>query len=160
MYPLELVITVGIAATIAGAVIGYLIAQKTGASHQAQVVLEQQLDELQKQQQNYQREVTDHFTETAQLFNQLTNSYRNVHSHLAEGAQKLAGESATHSLAALSDESQSARLTDSQENDITPHRENTLDIETPTINVVDDEPEENDQQEQESDIIIARESDK
>ncbi|MEH6910931.1 MAG: DUF1043 family protein [Oceanicoccus sp.] len=159
MYPLELLIIVGISATIVGTVIGYLIAQKTGASNQTKAILEQQLEELQKQQQNYQNEVSDHFVETAQLFNQLTNSYRDVHNHLAGGAQKLAGESATNSLAALSDESQSALVTDNQENDITYRGENVLETETTTTDVADDEPEKN-EQEQESEVIIARETDK
>jgi uncharacterized membrane-anchored protein YhcB (DUF1043 family) len=159
VYPLELVIIVGIVATIVGTIIGYLVAQKTGASSQTQAALELQLEELQKQQQNYQNEVSDHFVETAQLFNQLTNSYRDVHNHLAGGAQKLAGESATNSLAALSDESQSALVADNQENDLTYRGENAPEIETTTINVAGDEPEKN-EQEQEPEVIIARETDK
>lgn len=159
MYPLELVITAGVAATVAGTIIGYLIAKKTGASQQAQAQLEQQLDKLQKQQQNYQSEVSEHFVETAQLFNQLTNSYRDVHNHLAEGAQKLAGESATNSLAALSDERQSALFTDNPDNELIPDSENTPTIETPTTSVADDESGKN-EQEQEPEVIITRENDK
>ena len=47
------------------------------------------LSELQQQQHDYQHEVTDHFSETAELLNQLTNSYKDVHNHLAKGAATL-----------------------------------------------------------------------
>lgn len=94
MYSLELVFTVGIAALIIGAVAGAAITQRFGNSQGSQAQLEDQLNELRQQAENYQHEVSEHFTETAQLLNQLTASYRDVHNHLAKGAQTLAADSA------------------------------------------------------------------
>ena len=158
MYPLEFVIPVAVGAAVVGVIIGYLASKKMGASLKAQALLQQQIEELQKQQQNYRSEVSDHFVETAQLFNQLTNSYRDVHNHLAEGAQKLAGESATNTLAALSDASRSILTA---ENDITPHNNDTIEIDNLSANSEDDELEKKSQQaetETETEVIIGREN--
>lgn len=159
MYPLEFVIPVAVGAAVLGVIIGYLACKKMGASLKEQALLQQQIEELQNQQQNYRSEVSDHFAETAQLFNQLTNSYRNVHNHLAEGAQKLAGESDTNTLAALSDESRSALTA---ENDITLHNNDTIEIDNLGANIEDDELEKESQQaegEAEAEVTIGREND-
>lgn len=155
MYPLEFVIPVAVGAAVLGVIIGYLASKKMGASLKAQALLQQQIEALQNQQQNYRSEVSDHFAETAQLFNQLTNSYRNVHNHLAEGAQKLAGESDTNTLAALSDESRSALTA---ENDITLHNNDTIEIDNLGANIEDDELEKESQQ-AEAEVTIGREND-
>ena len=155
MYPLEFVIPVAVGAAVLGVIIGYLASKKMGASLKEQALLQQQIEELQNQQQNYRSEVSDHFAETAQLFNQLTNSYRNVHNHLAEGAQKLAGESDTNTLAALSDESRSALTA---ENDITLHNNDTIEIDNLGANIEDDELEKESQQ-AEAEVTIGREND-
>lgn len=102
MYSLELVVTVGIAAVIIGAVAGAAIAQRSGSSARSQKQMEEQLDELRQQAEHYQQEVSEHFNETALLLNQLTSSYRDVHNHLAKGAQTLAADSnATQTLKKL-----------------------------------------------------------
>ena len=41
---------------------------------------------------NYQEKVNDHFGRTADLVNNLTNAYQEVHTHLSTGAQQLAGQ--------------------------------------------------------------------
>jgi uncharacterized protein len=105
VYSLELVITVCLAATVIGLIVGFLISQKATPSQQNQRQLESHLNDLQQQQESYQSEVTEHFMETAELLNTLTDSYRDVHNHLAKGAQMLAGENASESLKALSDDS-------------------------------------------------------
>ena len=63
--------------------------------------MEKQLQDLQQQQQDYQHEVTEHFVETARLLHQLTDSYQDVHNHLAKGAQLLAGNRASESMQAI-----------------------------------------------------------
>ena len=103
MYSLELVITAVLAAAILGAFIGFFISQKTGASLENQRQMENQFKDMQQQQENYQQEVSEHFVETAELLNQLTNSYRDVHNHLAKGAQKLAGDHINTDLELLPD---------------------------------------------------------
>ena len=119
MYSLELLLTVGFAAAIIGLAAGFLIAMRKSPSQQSQRQLESQLSELQQQQQNYQHEVTEHFSETANLVNQLTHSYRDVHSHLAKGAQLLAGEQTSESIKALQDD-RSIQNDDSDHSSISP----------------------------------------
>ena len=60
----------------------------SGESRQARDV-ERHLQETQDQLKTYQQEVSDHFEQTARLVDQLTESYREVHNHLADGAQNL-----------------------------------------------------------------------
>jgi uncharacterized membrane-anchored protein YhcB (DUF1043 family) len=52
--------------------------------------LEQRLHEAENTLQSYQRDVAEHFAQTSQLVNNLTQSYREVHEHLANSALKLA----------------------------------------------------------------------
>lgn len=111
MYEMETIIAVGLGAIIIGIAIGLLIAQRTAPSRQSQRELENHLTEMQQQQQNYQHEVTEHFAETSQLLDQLAGSYRDVHNHLAKGAQILAGESAADAI---------QKLPDDNDNDETP----------------------------------------
>ena len=103
MYSLELLLTVGLASVIIGLVVGYLLTQRTAPSQRSQKNMEGQLRELRQQQEDYQHEVSEHFIETANLINQMTDSYQEVHKHLAKGAQLLAGDDARKSLKALSD---------------------------------------------------------
>ncbi len=101
MYSLEIIITVGLAATIIGLIAGFFIAQRAAPTQRSQRQLETHLHEMQQQQQDYQQEVSEHFVETATLLNQLSSSYRDVHNHLAKGAQLLAGENASESIKTL-----------------------------------------------------------
>jgi len=52
--------------------------------------LEQRLHEAESNLQGYQRDVAEHFSQTSALVNNLTQAYREVHEHLANGALKLA----------------------------------------------------------------------
>lgn len=52
--------------------------------------LEQRLHQAESELQAYQRNVAEHFTQTSALVNNLTQAYREVHEHLADGALKLA----------------------------------------------------------------------
>ncbi|MBE8716853.1 YhcB family protein [Cellvibrio polysaccharolyticus] len=52
--------------------------------------LEQRLHDAEGTLQSYQRDVAEHFAQTSQLVNNLTQSYRDVHEHLANSALKLA----------------------------------------------------------------------
>ena len=57
--------------------------------------LEKHLHDKQDELKNYQHEVTEHFTETSKLLKDLTENYRDVHNHLAKGAQVLCESSNT-----------------------------------------------------------------
>lgn len=52
--------------------------------------IEQRLHQTETELQTYQRDVAEHFAHTSQLVNNLTQAYRDVHEHLANGALKLA----------------------------------------------------------------------
>ena len=52
--------------------------------------LEQRLHQAESELQAYQRSVAEHFSQTSSLVNNLTQAYREVHEHLANGALKLA----------------------------------------------------------------------
>lgn len=58
------------------------------------------IDELQRDLQQQQAAAAEHFAETAELLNRMTGSYRELHNHLAKGAQKLCGDNATRHLLA------------------------------------------------------------
>lgn len=90
MYSLEILLTVGVGAAAAGIITAYLLVKFWPSSNKTQRHLEEQLHAQQQKQQEYQHEVTQHFSETAQLLNQLTSSYQDVHQHLTKGAQLLA----------------------------------------------------------------------
>lgn len=98
---------IGAVALAAGGLIGYLLGRSGSDASQRQT-LSDQLDETKAELTTYKQDVTEHFEKTAELVNQLTNTYREVHQHLASGAQSLC-DSDTASLALK--ESAQARLT-------------------------------------------------
>lgn len=72
--------------------------------------LQQKLEESQDQLDQYKQEVDKHFHTTAELVNNLTQSYRAVHEHLSQGAQKLTSHTSNNTL----ESSQFKALSDSQ----------------------------------------------
>lgn len=65
---------------------------------------EEELRQLRESHQHYRYEVTEHFSKTAEMLGQLANSYREVHNHLAQGAQSLCEPGAARTLRALPDD--------------------------------------------------------
>lgn len=55
-----------------------------------------QIAELQEKHKHYREEVTDHFSRTADLVNAMTQSYKAVYQHLAQGAESLCGDEAVN----------------------------------------------------------------
>ncbi len=80
---------VAIFCLILGVVCGLLFGRATNAPYQEAQALKESLEQVQSEFDNYRSEVTQHFTKTAELVNSMTENYRNVHSHLAGGAQAL-----------------------------------------------------------------------
>src|SRR5690606_38614774 len=72
-----------------GIVIGFIISGRTKAAPSKLTDLEKQLEELQNSHNRYREEVSSHFSMTAELVQQMTDSYRDVYQHLATGAQEL-----------------------------------------------------------------------
>lgn len=78
---------ISVAALFVGALIGYLMGRAGGGNNQAEIAA--QLEDTKKELEEYKSEVTTHFEKTAELVNNLTSSYKDVHEHLASGAQGL-----------------------------------------------------------------------
>jgi uncharacterized membrane-anchored protein YhcB (DUF1043 family) len=52
-----------------------------------------ELDAMRKHQQDYEQQVSSHFSKTAQLLGSLTLAYRDFHNHIADGAEDLSRDS-------------------------------------------------------------------
>jgi uncharacterized protein len=79
----------GLFSFLAGAVLG-AFGLYYARSHLLGRGIEQRLHHAESELKNYQREVAEHFAHTSQLVNNLTDAYREVNEHLANGALKLA----------------------------------------------------------------------
>jgi uncharacterized membrane-anchored protein YhcB (DUF1043 family) len=94
----------GIGFLAVGIAIGYFVAGRVNNNPTKIGELEQQLQDLQRSQSRYRDEVSEHFSTTAELVQQMTDSYRDVYQHLANGAQDLcSGEVASKLLPASSE---------------------------------------------------------
>lgn len=84
---------IAIACLAAGTVLGVVIAGRIGNSSPARISeLESELEAMQQKHNTYRESVSDHFGTTAELIQQMTDSYRDVYQHLANGAQELCTE--------------------------------------------------------------------
>lgn len=92
MFALSTVIIVGLICLILGAAIGAIWGSRFSSTPQKTQELEKHLHEKQDEIKSYQREVTEHFTETSERLKQLAESYKDIHNHLAIGAEKLSGK--------------------------------------------------------------------
>lgn len=72
---------------VLGVVIFYFFSMGSGSSKAAE-----ELDELKQEHTAYRVKVDHHFLETAELFKDLTERYREVYKHMASGAQNLCTE--------------------------------------------------------------------
>ncbi len=80
---------VGSLAFLAGILCGSLVIYFLSGSKTRNGKLEHQLEQLQDEFRTYQNRVGDHFTTTAHLINKLTDTYKDVHEHMANGAESL-----------------------------------------------------------------------
>ena len=71
-----------IAGLIVGGSIAALIIRRKGGSAET-------VEALKRENETFRDEVNEHFVQTAELINQLTDSYKAVFDHLSEGAEKL-----------------------------------------------------------------------
>lgn len=101
-----------------GIIVGYLIAPGGSRAREA----ENALEEAQRQLDAYQDSVGKHFVQTADLINQMTNSYRAVHQHLANGVQQLCPDQlANHPIELLEDgQRASADFIEGQQHELSP----------------------------------------
>lgn len=85
-------------AFIAGIAAGYFLSLYRNNDNRVRE-LETHLTSLQDKYEQYQQGVTQHFAHTAQLVNNLTNAYREVHEHLQQGAKDLCADHQRHTTA-------------------------------------------------------------
>ena len=88
-YNLTILIAGGALLLLLGIGLGMLLGRRTSPAALKQREAERRLDQLLQDKQAYEDEVVEHFTDTAKLLNQLTEQYRDVHNHLARGADRL-----------------------------------------------------------------------
>jgi uncharacterized membrane-anchored protein YhcB (DUF1043 family) len=108
-FNLTILALAGAALLVVGLGLGVLIGRRTSPAAVKQREAERKLDQLLQDKQAYEDEVVEHFSETAKLLNGLTERYRDVHNHLARGADRLCqgrGPVAMGQLAASADESE------------------------------------------------------
>lgn len=108
-----LVIIVGAVALIVGVLLGKFFGSNS-ASAQERENLAKDLQATQEELSRYKEQVTDHFSKTADLVNNMTESYRDVYQHLAKSADQL-GVNEQFKLRLESDNSESGALSDIKE---------------------------------------------
>ncbi len=91
---MEPIFLIGIAALIIFAGLGFYFGLRRGQHEGLKAVeqaraLEEALEDSQEQLLGYQSEVTDHFTQTAELINTMTAQYATLYQHLGKGAENL-----------------------------------------------------------------------
>lgn len=95
---------VGAGCLALGVIIGVAFASQFATSPSRVRELENQIRTLEDKHNRYRDEVSDHFSTTAELVQQMTESYKEVYQHLALGAQELcSGEVAGKLLPAATD---------------------------------------------------------
>jgi uncharacterized membrane-anchored protein YhcB (DUF1043 family) len=95
---------IGIGCFLGGAALGAFLF-KTLKSDEVRIdVLEQQLQTLTNEHENYKNNVHAHFSSSAQLLNRLTESYKDVYVHMADGARALCPDYISNQLKLSSDE--------------------------------------------------------
>ncbi|MDH5546675.1 MAG: YhcB family protein [Gammaproteobacteria bacterium] len=77
---------------VVGGLIGYFLKKEDGGYKSRNEDLAKELERTQFELGKYKADVANHFLTTANLINNMTDSYRAVHEHLAEGANSLCAE--------------------------------------------------------------------
>lgn len=89
---------VGIACLALGVVVGVAFASRLNNSPSRIKELENQIRSLEQNHEQYKDDVSDHFSLTAELIQQMTESYKDVYQHLALGAQDLCSSEVANKL--------------------------------------------------------------
>ncbi|WP_330924817.1 YhcB family protein [Candidatus Sororendozoicomonas aggregata] len=87
---------VGSLAFLVGALCGALLYHIFAGSNARNGKLTSQLDDVQREYMEYKDKVSDHFTTTAHLINKMTDTYKEVHEHMANGADSLCQNESVH----------------------------------------------------------------
>jgi uncharacterized membrane-anchored protein YhcB (DUF1043 family) len=109
-YSLGVLLTVAAALAILGLVSGWLAGRRTSSAERKYRDVTLKLEQVMQDRKAYEDDVVEHFTETARLLNNLTESYREVHNHLAQGAATLCNGAGPVSLERLEGSSDPAEI--------------------------------------------------
>jgi len=82
------IIVIAAVALLIGILIGTILHRTLSPQASKSRAVETRLQETEQKLTDYQQEVTEHFADTAKLVNNLTQSYKEVHEHLATNALK------------------------------------------------------------------------
>lgn len=88
-YSLQVLLGIGAAVGLLGLLLGWAAGKRSSADARKHRELTLRLDRVMQDKKAYEDDVVEHFSETAKLLNNLTESYREVHNHLAQGANEL-----------------------------------------------------------------------
>jgi len=97
-------IIIAVVALVIGIIIGTIINRTVSPQASKSRALESRLQDSEQKLTEYQQEVTEHFADTAKLVNNLTQSYKDVHEHLANNALRLANVDISRQLLSSSPE--------------------------------------------------------
>ncbi|MES2625563.1 MAG: DUF1043 family protein [Pseudomonadota bacterium] len=95
---------VGICCFFGGAALGAVLFKIFRSDEVRIDALEQQLQSLTNEHENYKNNVHAHFSSSAQLLNRLTESYKDVYVHMADGARSLCPDYISNQLNLNSDD--------------------------------------------------------
>ena len=91
----DLILIISIVAALAiGLGGGLLFSSVFGGATKRAKALENEVDNLRKEKEQYRKQVSEHFQKTAHLFQDMTEQYKVLYTHLADGAETLCSENA------------------------------------------------------------------
>lgn len=88
MFTLTTIIIASLVSLLVGSILGVLLSGNLGGNKKNNDT-EARLAQTEETLVNYQRDVAEHFAQTTELVNTLTESYRDMHEHLSNSALKL-----------------------------------------------------------------------
>jgi uncharacterized membrane-anchored protein YhcB (DUF1043 family) len=113
-----MLIGVAAAALVFGCLVGIFLTRTLSSQEQKARDLESKLKYSEDKLTQYQQEVTQHFAQTANLVNNLTQSYKDVHDHLASDALKFANVDISRQLLKSSEANDILSAPDIDENEV------------------------------------------
>jgi len=91
-------ITIALVSLVIGLVIGTLFGRTLSGATKQRRTLTEELRQKDDELKTYQHKVTEHFMTTSELVNNLTQSYKEVHQHLADSAMTLTNPEVSNKL--------------------------------------------------------------
>ena len=89
MFSVTMLIATALGTLVVGLGLGWWLGSRKPVGDDAVRDLESRLDRAVQERNDYESEVREHFSRTAELLNRLTEDYRSVYQHFATGAEQL-----------------------------------------------------------------------